>query len=92
MNIKKGDKVMVLLGKDRGKVSTVEKVNPKKGKVLVAGVNIYKRHMGKKVTGQEGTILELPKPINISNVALVCSTCNKPIRGRKCKKCQKEIT
>ena len=60
INIRKGDKVMVLLGKDRGKISTVEKVNPKKGKVLVAGVNIYKRHMGKKVTGQEGTILEIP--------------------------------
>lgn len=89
--MKKGDKVKVLLGKDRGKVSTVEKVFPQKGKVLVAGVNVYKRHMGKKVTGQEGTILELPKPINISNVALVCQNCNKPIRGRNCKKCKKEI-
>lgn len=90
--IKKGDKVKVLLGKDRGKVSTVERVLPKKGKVLIAGVNIYKRHVGKKATGQEGTILELPKPINISNVALVCQSCNKPIRGRNCKKCGKEIT
>ncbi len=99
--IKKGDKVTILLGKDRGKVSSVEKVFPKKGKVLVSGVNVYKRHMGKKVTGQEGTILELSKPINISNVILVCPSCNKPtrtsfkisnkIKVRICKKCQKEI-
>ncbi len=90
--IKKGDKVMVLLGKDRGKVSTVEKVFPKKRKVLVLDVNKVKRHIGKKATGQEGGVLEIAKPIDISNVALICPNCQKPTRIAKlCKKCGKEI-
>lgn len=99
--IKKGDKVLILLGKDRGKSSTVEKVFPKEGKLLVADVNKVKRHIGKKVTGSEGGVLEIEKPVNRSNVVLLCPNCNKPTRVgfklsgklkvRVCKKCQKEI-
>lgn len=101
MKLKKGDKVMVLLGKDHGKTSTVVKVLTKEGKVLVEGVNIVKRHIGKKITGQEGGILEIPKPIDISNVLLVCPNCTKAtrvgfklvskVKSRICKKCGKEI-
>ena len=101
MNIKKGDKVMVLLGKDRGKTSVVEKALIKEGKVLVTDVNKAKRHIGKKTTGGEGGIVEIAKPIDISNVVLVCPSCQKPTRvgfqitkGAKmriCKKCEKEI-
>lgn len=98
--IKKGDKVKVLLGKDRGKEEKVEKVYGKKGKVLILGVNVYKRHVKKQ--GQvQGGILNIPKPIDISNVALICPSCKKPTRVgfkvtkdgklRVCKKCKKEI-
>lgn len=98
--IKKGDKVKILLGKDRGKEEKVEKVYDKKGKVLILGVNVYKRHVKKQ--GQvEGGILDIPKPIDISNVALICPSCKKPTRVgfkmtkegklRVCKKCHKEI-
>ena len=101
MKIKKGDNVQVLLGKDRGKTGNVERVFGKKGKVLIPGVNVYKRHVGKKVTGQEGGVVEISKPIFISNVALVCSNCKKATRVgfkmtgaekvRVCRKCGKEI-
>lgn len=97
--IKKGDKVQVLLGKDRGKVGDVERVLGKKGKVIVAGVNIYKRHV-KKFQGVEGGIIDIVKPVDISNVALICPKCKKPTRVgfkegegkiRICKKCKQEI-
>lgn len=93
--IKKGDKIKVLLGKDRGKEGQVEKVFGKEGKVLILGVNVYKRHVKKQ------GIIEIPKPIDISNVALICPLCKKPTRIsfkeikdnklRVCKKCKKEI-
>ena len=100
--IKRGDNVIVLLGKDEGKSGVVLRVLTKENRVLVEGVNKVKRHIGKKVTGSEGTILEIPKPIDISNVALICPNCKKPTRVsfkiagkekvRVCKKCRKEIT
>lgn len=94
--IKKGDQVQILAGKDQGKSGTVEKVDPKKGKVAVSGLNMFKRHVRKY--GQiEGGIIEILKPLNISNVALVCPKCKKATRvgfdltnGKKrvCKKCK----
>lgn len=95
--IKKGDNVQVLLGKDRGKTGAVEKVLIKENKVLVAGLNIVKRHV--KRQGQiEGGIIDIVKPMNTSNVALVCPKCKKITRvgfssvdGEKkriCKKCK----
>ncbi len=100
LKIKKGDKVKVLLGKDRGKQGTVEYVIAKERKVFVGGVNLYKRHV-KKMQGLEGGIIDLPKPMDISNISLVCPNCNKLTRVgikaeadrkiRICKKCQKEI-
>ncbi len=101
MKIKKGDSVKILLGKDRGRDGKVERMLKKSGKILVAGVNVYKRHVGKKVSGTEGQIIDLIKPINLSNVALICPNCKKPtrvgfkiegkIKSRICKKCRKEI-
>lgn len=100
MKIKKGDKVKVLLGKDKGKEGKVEYVLGKKERVFVGGVNLYKRHV-KKHQNIEGGIIDLPKSLNISNVALVCPNCNKITRVgyklvgnekvRICKKCKKEI-
>lgn len=100
MKIRKGDKVKILLGKDRGKEGKVVHVRGKDSKLFVEGANLYKRHV-KKHGDIEGGIIDLPKPLNISNVALVCPNCNKASRVgykitgndkvRICKKCQKEI-
>lgn len=100
MKIKKGDKVKIILGKDRGKEGKVEYVLGKKKRVFVGGANLYKRHVRKQ--GQiEGGIIDIPKSLNISNVALICPNCNKVTRVglvmegmekvRVCKKCGKEI-
>ncbi len=96
----KGDKVKVLLGKDSGREGSVERVMPKEDKVVVAGVNIYKRSV-KKTNDMQGGVIDLVKPMNISNVALVCPNCKKPTRVgfkvenktkvRVCRKCGKEI-
>lgn len=100
MKIKKGDKVKILLGKDRGKEGTIEYVRAKDKKVFVGGANLYKRHV-RKQGNLEGGIINIPKPLDISNVSLVCPNCNKltrvgyKIEGntkmRTCKKCKKEI-
>lgn len=100
MKIKKGDKVKIILGKDRGKEGKVEFVMAKKKKVFVGGANLYKRHV-KKHGDIEGGIIDIPKPLNVSNVILICPNCNKTTRiaytivgdekVRSCKKCKKEI-
>jgi large subunit ribosomal protein L24 len=101
MKIRKNDTVKILIGKDSGKTGKVERVFTKKGQVVVAGMNIAKRHIKKGITGNEGTTLDIPKPLNISNVGLVCPNCKKVTRVgykkdgenklRICKKCDKEI-
>ncbi|MBI2330048.1 50S ribosomal protein L24 [Candidatus Daviesbacteria bacterium] len=100
MKIKKGDKVKILLGKDRGKEGKVVFVRGKERKVFVEGANLYKRHVKKQGT-IEGGIIDIPKPLDISNVVLVCPNCQKAARVgfkivgnekvRICKKCTKEI-
>ncbi len=106
MKIKKGDKVKILLGKDRGKTGSIEKVLTKKGKILVSGINLVKRHVKKQGT-IEGGIIDIVKPIDISNALLICPNCNlatrigfkllgtggeaKHTKVRICKKCKKEI-
>lgn len=98
--IKKGDEVRVLLGKDRGKTGKVMRVLSKESKILVEGVNMFKRHI-KKTAQREGGVVEIVKPVNVSNVALVCTNCKKPTRvgftldgktkQRVCKKCKEVI-
>lgn len=100
MKIKKGDTVKVLLGKDRGKSGSIDRVLKKTNKVVIAGINMYKRHV-KKQSGVDGGVIDIVKPINISNVVLICPNCKKPTRvgfkqtGRTkiriCKKCQGEM-
>ncbi len=101
MKLKKGDLVTVLKGKDKGKTEKIEKVFPKDGKVLITNVNQYKRHLKGRAGGQKSEIVTITKPLQISNVALVCPKCKKLTRvgfmiekGKKvriCKKCKKEI-
>ena len=70
MKIKKGDKVKVISGKDKGKSGVVARALPKEDKVVVEGVALYKRSL-KGSQGKVGTIVERSRPIHISNVALV---------------------
>ncbi len=77
--IKKGDKVVVLTGRDRGKEGEVLSVNPKEGRVLVQGVNMVKRHQRQSQTTQGG-IIEKEAPIAVSNVAIPDPKDGKPSR------------
>lgn len=102
MKIKKGDQVKVTAGKDKGKTAKVEKVFSKTGKVLVEGVNVYKKHLKKQGQDKPGGIIEINKPLPAGNVALICPKCQKPTRigykkdkqdkkYRICKKCKEAI-
>jgi len=100
MKIKKGDMVLVISGKDRGKKGKVLQVFPKENRVMVEGVNLRKKHRKPKKSGEKGQIITLPGSVSVSNVKLVCSKCGKPTRGgykivekkkfRVCKKCGQE--
>lgn len=71
MNIKKGDKVIVLSGDDKGKVGVVQKAYPALGKVVVEGVNVHKKHKKPTQGTPEGSILDIYVPIDASKVALI---------------------
>ena len=96
--IRKNDTVMVMAGKDRGRQGKVKEVLPTKGRVVVEGININKRHTKPRSAMQQGGILEIEASIDLSNVRLLCNSCLKPTRigfksldndtkVRYCKKC-----
>ncbi len=98
---KVGDEVRITAGREKGKKGKVEKVLPKEHKLVVAGVNIYKRH--KKATRtQSAGIFEIPRPIPVANLAVICPKCGKitrvgfkmegKIKHRICKKCKGQIS
>jgi large subunit ribosomal protein L24 len=102
LKIRKGDRVRVLSGKDRGKEGEVTRALPREGKVIVEGVNIARKSQRPTRTTQQGGIIDKDMPIQVSNVALVCPACGKPTRvgykidasgskARVCKKCGGEI-
>ena len=102
MNIKKGDKVVVLSGKDKGKEGLVLEAMPKAGKVIVEGINIVSRHTKPRQQGEQGGIVKKEAAIYACKVQRVCPKCNKATRpahklladGKKvrvCKKCGAEI-
>ena len=71
MNFVKGDKVIVISGKDKGKTGTIQKVDPRSNRVVVENVNVRKKHKKPTQQNPEGSILEIYAPIEASNVALV---------------------
>ena len=102
MSIKKGDVVVVLSGKDKGKQGKVLEVMPADRKVVVEGINIVTRHAKPRKQGDQGGILQKEAPLYACKVQRVCPKCNKPTRpahkmladGKKvcvCKKCGAEI-
>ena len=100
--IKKNDIVYVLSGRDKGKTGKVFQVNARAGKAFVEGINYVKKHMKKTKQDQQGGIVQKESPIQLSNVAVLCKTCNKPAnigmhaladgtKSRYCKKCKEVL-
>jgi len=77
MKIKKGDVVKITAGKDRGREGKVERVWA--DKILIPGVNQYKKHVKPQGEGRPGEIVTLPRPLPVGNVALVCPKCKNEI-------------
>jgi len=80
LHVKKGDKVLVIAGKDKGKMGEIIATNSAKSTVVVSGVNIQTHHNKPKSREDKGGIVKVEGPINSSNVQLVCPTCGKPTR------------
>ena len=102
MKIRKGDTVVIIAGKDRGKRGKVRRAWPYEGRVIVDGLNMIKRHSRARRAARQAGIIELEAPIHVSNVMLVCEKCGKPTRvnfrflddGKKvriCNSCQEMI-
>jgi len=101
MKIHKNDTIKILVGKDKNKTGKVLKVFPATNKILVENLNIFKKHVRPKKQGEKGQIISIPRPIDVSNAAILCSSCGKTTRigykiekGNKmriCKKCSANI-
>ena len=95
LRIKKGDNVLVIAGKDKGKTGTVLEVSPKTGKVVVDGVNVVSRHQKPRSQQDKGGIIKKNAAIDASNVMVICPTCGKATRikageanGKKVRVCK----
>lgn len=101
MRIKKDDKVRIISGKDSGREGKVLRVLREERKVVVDGLNIVKKHIRPRKEGEKGERVEIPAPLDVSNVMLICPSCFKPtrvayivkdgVKNRVCKKCGKEF-
>jgi len=95
--IKKGDTVRIISGKDKGKTGKVLRCFFTRDRVSIEGINIYKKHVRPKKQNEKGQIVEVARPLHISNVQIVCPSCgansriaiqrDKNSRSRACKKC-----
>ena len=100
LKFKKGDSVKITSGKDNGRDGKIERIFPKEGKVLIPGINVFKKHF-KGSQGQKSGIYDIPKPVCFAKIALICPKCKKATRvgfnltgkekTRVCRKCGKEI-
>jgi large subunit ribosomal protein L24 len=102
VHVKKGDTVLILSGKDKGKKGKVLDAMPSEGMILVEGVNMSSKHKKPRTRYQQGGIIHQESPVNCSKVMLVCTRCGKPSRTgkvilengekvRSCKKCNETI-
>ncbi|MCX7620046.1 MAG: 50S ribosomal protein L24 [Acidimicrobiales bacterium] len=97
LKVRKGDRVEVLSGKHAGKTGVISRAFPAKGKVIVDGVNIVKKHQKPRSATIQGGIIDKELPIDVSNVAIVCDKCGRTRIGfrfepdgtkvRICRKC-----
>jgi len=100
IKFKIGDTVKITAGKDHGREGKIDLVMPKEEKVVIAGVNMYKKHV-KGAGDNKGGVYDLPRPLGLGKIALLCPKCKKLTRVgfkfvgkekvRICKKCGKEI-
>lgn len=104
MKLKKGDKVKIMVGKDKGRVGQIEKTFPGLNKVQIPGINMYKKH-SRGTQGRNGQkaggIIDIIRPLPASNVSLICPKCGKITRigyqvlkdekKRICRKCKEII-
>lgn len=101
LKVKKGDKVVMRKGKDRGKSGKILKVISRDSRVVVEGLNLHKKNIRPKNQNEKGQIVDTPGSVRVDNVQLVCSGCNKPSRvgfrmkgdkkERYCKKCEAKV-
>ena len=102
LHVKTGDRVIVTAGKDKGKMGNVKKAIPSDSKVIVEGVNmVTKAQRPQPMMGIQGGLIKMEKPLDSSNVMVVCPACEKPTRithavidGKKvrvCKKCGEQL-
>ncbi len=96
MKIHKGDTIKIIAGKDKGKTGKVLKVLIKKNKVLVDGLNLYKKHVRPKNQGEKGEVVSVPRPMDVSNAMIVCPSCSMAVKvgyrfdsGKKARICRK---
>ena len=105
MKLKKGDSVLVISGKDRGRTAKILKSFPKEQRILVEGINMIKRHVKPKRQGEQGQVATVAAALTVSNVKFLCPKCGKASRlgykieksgdttkkFRICKKCKSEV-
>jgi large subunit ribosomal protein L24 len=102
MRIRTGDTVLVIAGKDKGKTGQVQRQHVKEDRVVVEGVNVVTRHMRPRPNVRQSGRIQQEAPIHMSNLALMCNKCNRPIkpssvlldtgaRVRGCPKCKEVI-
>ncbi|MDP2641074.1 MAG: 50S ribosomal protein L24 [Candidatus Yanofskybacteria bacterium] len=97
MKIKKGDTILIIAGKDRGKKGKVLRVHSQDAKIAVEGINILKKHVRPRKSGEKGQVIEIPAPFGVSKAKVVCPKCGKATRvgykiegktkTRMCKSC-----
>jgi len=101
MKLKKGDEIIVTVGKDKGRKGKIDRVFPKENTILVAGINVFKRHTKRKDDKHPGGIISMPKAMQASKVMLLCPSCGQKTRigykilkdekVRVCRKCEQKI-
>jgi large subunit ribosomal protein L24 len=100
--IKRNDIVQVIAGKDKGKKGRVLRLLPTDYRAIVEGINLVKKHRRRTQQDQQGGIAQIPLPMHVSNLMLICKNCNKPTRvgfivskdktrSRVCKKCKQAL-
>jgi large subunit ribosomal protein L24 len=101
MKVRKGDKVKIIAGKDKGKEGVIERVYVKQSVVVIPGMNMFKKHVKKSEQMPQGGLVDIPRPLNSAKVMLICPKCHKATRvqykiekdhkKRMCKQCKSII-
>ena len=101
MKVKKGDTILIIAGKDKGRTGKILKSLPKEGGILVEGINLKKKHVRPKREGEKGQVVQIPAVLDVSNVKIICPKCGKAtrvgyrtekdVKKRVCKKCKQDI-